>query len=276
MEQENKIFLIGADIKHSKSPELFSAAYPNTDIKYELFETDDFQKSIQTIQSMDCNVIGVSVASPFKHRACELGLDFTQTTEIGYTANCLRFESPNIKLKFKPADTIKSYNSDLYALKCACKNKQISNVCVIGAGAIGRMCVQYFESLNIHSVTWYNRTVNNIVKIIESKHFKLSHSSQTKIFVKSLDEIFLDDMQYDTIVWALPVCSPELGVLIGIKAPNAFIIEPNYTSPTFNHKSTENLYDGKQWLLDQAIIGFTWLAKIVPNIENMKKIMQTW
>ena len=109
MEQENKIFLIGADIKHSKSPELFSAAYPNTDIKYELFETDDFSKSIQTIQSMDCNVIGVNVASPFKHRACELGLDLTQTTEIGYTANCLRFESPKIKLKSKPADTIKSY-----------------------------------------------------------------------------------------------------------------------------------------------------------------------
>ena len=266
MKQDNKIFLIGRDIKHSKSPELFAAAYPNTNIKYELFETDDFEKSVQMIQEMDCNVIGMNVTSPYKHNAYKIGLDVTNTTEFGQSANCLMFGQTHTQ----------SYNSDLYALKQACIGKHISNVCVIGAGAIGQMCVQYFDSLNIHSIVWYNRTVENIVKIIETKQFNQFCRSQTKIFVESLDELTSDKMQYDVIVWALPICSPELGTYICNTAPNTLIIEPNYKNPTFNHKLTKHLYDGKLWLLNQAIDGFAWLTKTPPNLENMLKIVSSW
>ena len=58
-----KYGLIGYPISHSKSPELFRAAYPDTDMSYDLIEESDFSRAYRRfLQEYEA----VNVTAPFK------------------------------------------------------------------------------------------------------------------------------------------------------------------------------------------------------------------
>lgn len=100
-----KYGLIGYPIAHSKSPELFRAAYPEADsLPYDLIEEDDFEKAYRRfLDGYDA----VNVTAPYKGNAFrKVDVADTISREL-FAVNILK----------KKDGKIYGYNSDFWALQ---------------------------------------------------------------------------------------------------------------------------------------------------------------
>ena len=124
-----KYGLIGYPISHSKSPELFRAAYPDTDMSYDLIEESDFSRAYRRfLQEYEA----VNVTAPFKGDAFrKVDVADTISREL-FAVNILK----------KKDGKVYGYNSDFWALKQLLEpyadRKQRPQVLVIGCGGAAK------------------------------------------------------------------------------------------------------------------------------------------
>ena len=122
--------LIGSPIAHSKSPDLFRAAYhDNADMPYDLIETDDFEQAYARFLA---GYEAVNVTAPFKDKAFrKVDVADTIAREL-FAVNILK----------KKDGKIYGYNSDFWALQkllgpYASREKR-PRVLVIGCGGAAK------------------------------------------------------------------------------------------------------------------------------------------
>ena len=99
-----KYGLIGHPISHSKSPELFRAAYPDADMTYDLIDETLFERAYNRfLEEYDA----VNVTAPFKGEA------FRRVD----VADTISRELLAVNILKKQGGKIYGYNSDFWALK---------------------------------------------------------------------------------------------------------------------------------------------------------------
>ena len=124
-----KYGLIGYPISHSKSPELFRAAYPDANMRYDLIEEPDFELAFRRfLDEYDA----VNVTAPFKGDAFhKVDVADTISREL-FAVNILR----------KKDGRIYGYNSDFWALQRLLtpyvNREQRPQVLVIGCGGAAK------------------------------------------------------------------------------------------------------------------------------------------
>ena len=128
--------LIGFPIEHSKSPELFCAAY-NGKYTYELIEEEDFNKAWQRF--IEGPYKAINVTAPFKGDAARMA-DYADNAVLDTGA-------ANILIKTK--EGIAAYNSDYLGVQMLLRKyaKGLKDVLVIGGGGAGKAARAASESL---------------------------------------------------------------------------------------------------------------------------------
>lgn len=128
-----KLGLIGKNVKYSYSKDIFEYlfAYAGIDATYDLISTDTID--IELLKSYD----GLNVTIPYKQEVLKM---------------MNRMDKVTINTIKKQADTLELFNTDLdgfvYTLNKLIKDSPISNVIILGTGAMSQMIENYFIDRN--------------------------------------------------------------------------------------------------------------------------------
>ena len=190
-----KLALIGKNIQHSKSPDLYRSMLGN-DIQYDLL---DFSKEedIPTAKELLTIYDGISITSPYKkHFIPEIQLT-NQAEAIG-AINCLR----------KEAGIIYGENTDFYAIKDivdSFKKKYTNlNIIILGDGVMSNVTQNVLSNSGIdfkvfsrkHSEHFDQLNISEIfAKELQNKY------QQLVINTCSRDFVFQGQIDMDTIFW---------------------------------------------------------------------------
>ncbi|MEG0518808.1 MAG: hypothetical protein RR555_08075 [Bacteroidales bacterium] len=157
-----KFGLIGNPITHSKSPDLFAAAYPTYPFTYSLIEADTVEQAMDRFLSE--GYTGINVTAPFKDSV------FKYITHPDRVSSLLG--SANIVLrKGGHKEELHSYNSDYYGVKNTINQLRshslhsIEQALVIGAGGAGKAAALALKDLGIKTFL-ANRTPAPAIEFI--------------------------------------------------------------------------------------------------------------
>ena len=256
-----KFGLIGYPIAHSLSPALFKAAYHGR-YSYDLIEKAEFEKAYDIfIQEYD----GINVTAPFKEPAFRKA-DIAEQ-------DCMSVGATNLLIK--TPEGIRAYNSDFLGVRKWLAEsheyfpgKETVRVLVAGFGGAGKAAASAALSLGME-VSIVNRTVRNDD-------------------MKPLDEFCREFRQADIIIYNIPSHIAGLDMLSdadcrgGDIPQNKVILEANYKNPSFTPELKKRIleanpsarfFDGKLWLLYQAVTGYEIFTGETPDLEEMRKVM---
>ena len=247
----SKFAIIGYPSRHSLSPTLFSAAYPNSVDTYDFIEAPTIEEAMSTFDEQEYK--GANITSPFKRdiiRFCDHIDDIA-----------LRAEAVNLIVRQN--GEIYGYNSDYIGVRSIAENlldkKSIgANAIVTGAGGAGRAAALALSDIGF-AVTILNRTVEN-ARIFAEKH-KLSHDALSE----SKTLLTPGTLLVHAIDYELPSHSE-------IDLSKTIVIEANYKRPNLSTAGCNLYISGKEWLIFQAIPAFKILTGFLPDIEAIKKI----
>lgn len=219
--------LIGWPLAGSLSPELFARAYGDA-FCYDLVADPDFEVCWKRfLEEYD----GVNVTAPFKEEAAlRAGIP---------SEECSRTGAANILVKTPGG--IAAYNSDYLAVKEIIRSRDISGkVLVIGNGGAGKAASRAAEDLGLEVCT-ANRTPGAGLATLEEAPALARDCAM--------------------VIYTLP-CLPA--VLEGLSCPVLF--EANYRNPSFGKSPAIPEYiSGREWLLEQARLGYELLTGIIPS-----------
>ena len=252
-----KFGIIGDPIAHSLSPALFKAAYGGR-YAYDLIEGADFEASWRRFLGdgagyssedqplgdgraiVDGAVTpgyhGINVTAPFKVMACE-------RADI-LSPECQRIGAANLIVK--TSDGTKAYNSDYLGVRALLDPMPRGTAAVIGFGGAGKAALAAAEDLGFTTSLFRHNELRGGVRA-------------------------------DVILFTLP--RPAEGIE---KFDCACLIEANYKDPSFTGARLKVLEDsgayyvsGLQWLLQQAITGYSLFTGEQPDIPSMIQQINT-
>lgn len=179
--------LIGSPIAHSKSPDLFRAAYHDRpDMTYDLLETDDFEQAYARFLA---DYEAVNVTAPFKDKAFRrVDVADTIAREL-FAVNILK----------KKDGKIYGYNSDFWALQkmlgpYASREKR-PRVLVIGCGGAAKAAALAALKLRM-SVMVANRDFQ------KARNFCFSGGGMIPL---RLEQVPQHSASIDILIYAIPV-----------------------------------------------------------------------
>ena len=247
-----KFGLIGYPIAHSKSPELFRAAYPERpDLTYDLIESDDFDQAFRTFQAA---YQAVNVTAPFKG-------DAFRKVDV---ADTISRELLAVNILLKKGGRIYGYNSDFWALQKMLTpyvNKESRpKVLVIGCGGAAKAASLAALKLRM-SVAVANRDFR------KAREFCFTGGGMIPL---RLEQAKTYAASAQILVYALPVHTDLADVL---PLEGRVVVEPNYKDPCLKArcKTAGSTYiSGMEWLGEQAIAGYQLMTGIEPDAARVK------
>jgi shikimate dehydrogenase len=247
-----KFGLIGTGISHSKSPLLFSAAYPDGDFSYILIDEPDFKTAIT--KAKELGLTGVNVTTPFKDMAFELAKAHDPLSEQIEASNLLLFDS-----------IIKSYNTDYYGAKNTLMElklpaKEIITV-VLGCGGAGRAAALAARDCG-HSVIIANRSIERAS----------AYAKKTGTEFIPLANLQNTIEEADIIIDTLPVSANIFNIEL---MPGQIYFEANYSAAkNIDPDKSGSIYvRGEYWLINQAIPSYKIFTGQEPDINAMRLII---
>lgn len=248
-----KFGLIGNPISGSLSPKLFRAAYPDSDMTYDLIETDSAATALDIFRR---EYDAVNVTAPFKESAFSAA---RQADPI-----CRRLGVANILMKRN--GTIQAANTDFLAVTGILKEQKArfkdANVMVIGCGGAGRSAA--LASSRLHLTTLVaNRDIG------KAQEFCFRHGGMAPIPLEKIaEQVALNDI--GIIIYTLPV---PVGGLDAIPLQGKVVLEANYVSPCLEQMCKEKgavYVSGREWLVLQALTGFTLMTGTAPDEQVLR------
>ena len=247
----SKFAIIGYPSRHSLSPALFGAAYPNSTDTYDFIETPTIEEAIKIFHTS--GYLGANITSPFKRDViclCDRIDDIASRAEA-------------VNLIMRQNGRVCGYNSDYLGVRSIVENllaekRVLTSAVVTGAGGAGRAAALALSDMKFN-VTILNRTVEN-ARIFAEKH-KLSYGALSEL--KTL--LTPNTLLVHAIDYELPSQSE-------IDLSKVVVIEANYKRPNLSTVGCNLYISGKEWLIFQAIPAFKILTGFLPDIEAIKKI----
>lgn len=247
-----KYGLIGYPISHSKSPDLFRAAYADRpDFSYDLIEADDFEKAWSRFRK---DYEAANVTAPFKGDAFrKVDIADTIAREL-YTVNIVR----------KKDGKIYGYNSDFWAIQKILTpyidRKNRPQVLVVGCGGAARAAALAALKLRM-SVMVANRDFR------KARAFCFTGGGMIPL---RLEQAAQHARTADIIIYTLP-----LAIDLAAQLPLAgkVVVEANYKDPCLKERSEAagaTYIPGITWLGEQAVAGYQLMTGIEPNAESVK------
>ncbi len=247
-----KYGLIGYPISHSKSPELFRAAYPDRpEMTYDLIEEDDFERAYRRFEK---DYEAVNVTAPFKGDAFrKVDIADTIAREL-YAVNILK----------KKDGKIYGYNSDFWALKkmlapYAQPGKR-PKVLVIGCGGAAKAAALAALKLRM-SVTVANRDFR------KAREFCFTGGGMIPVRLEQAAELA---GLMDILIYTLPL---RTDLVDRLPLEGRVVVEPNYKDPCLREMceaAGATYISGMDWLGEQAIAGYQLMTGIEPDAERVK------
>lgn len=270
-----KYGLIGYPIAHSLSPRLFKAAYGGR-FRYDLLENEDFGAAFSLfMKSYDA----VNVTAPFKEQAFGKAKFRSAEAELIGAANIL----------VKTPRGLSCFNSDCTAVKAlleAAGGDAVSKVLVVGCGGAGKAAAVAAFTLGMDVVVM-NRSIQKALSFVQ--HL-VAASSQRNALPRAqrfgtvsalpLDRFPSALKECDALVYTAPSPLGQFpfipdSSLQGTDFRLKTIIEANYRDPSFTPEILSGLprqvkyVPGEQWLLQQAITGYSLMTGISPDTEAL-------
>lgn len=247
-----KYGLIGFPIAHSKSPELFRAAYPDRpEMTYDLIEEDDFERAYRRFEK---DYEAVNVTAPFKGDAFrKVDIADTIAREL-YAVNILK----------KKDGKIYGYNSDFWALKkmlapYAQPGKR-PKVLVIGCGGAAKAAALAALKLRM-SVTVANRDFR------KAREFCFTGGGMIPVRLEQAAELA---GLMDILIYTLPL---RTDLVDRLPLEGRVVVEPNYKDPCLREMceaAGATYISGMDWLGEQAVAGYQLMTGIEPDAERVK------
>lgn len=247
-----KYGLIGFPIAHSKSPELFRAAYPDRpEMTYDLIEEDDFERAYRRFEK---DYEAVNVTAPFKGDAFrKVDIADTIAREL-YAVNILK----------KKDGKIYGYNSDFWALKkmlapYAQPGKR-TKVLVIGCGGAAKAAALAALKLRM-SVTVANRDFR------KAREFCFTGGGMIPVRLEQAAELA---GLMDILIYTLPL---RTDLVDRLPLEGRVVVEPNYKDPCLQEMceaAGATYISGMDWLGEQAVAGYQLMTGIEPDAERVK------
>lgn len=255
MENKIKYFAVcGSPILHSKSPDIFTAAYgeilPGS--QYLRISADSAGDAVQIFQSLGLS--GMNVTAPFKKEimAC-LDLVDSEAESIG-AVNTIIAEN----------GMLKAYNTDYTGvINALSKNKvDINNktVIVLGAGNAARAAIYGLKKYT-SNITVVNRTFGKALTCAETFSCVACQDEKLPDIVRNAD-ILISTIPSDNIAPLIQLASKELVILDAI-----------YKSSALETSARENnikYISGREWLINQAVPAFSIFTGIEPDVNRME------
>ena len=258
MLRSTRFGIIGAPVKGSMSPRLFTAAYGGR-FPYDLIEEDDFDKAwARFLAEYD----GINITAPFKAQAAA-------AADI-LSGEVVRIGAANLTVK--TPEGVKAYNTDYEGVRRALQEVLATKgalvgtkrALIIGCGGAGRAAAAAAVDLGFE-VTLANRTPEKALAMA-SEPALWNGGSPSVIGLKDLREAVRG---VDLVVYTIPFGIPELD---GIKREDwegRVVLEANYKSPVLADCGAQYV-SGKAWLLHQADAGYKLFTGEVPNLVAMR------
>ncbi len=250
-----KFGLIGHPVSHSRSPELFRAAYPGRDdFSYDLIDEDSFDNAWRRFE--DGGYDAVNVTAPFKGEAF-------RKAEV---ADTISRELLAVNILAMKNGRIYGYNSDFWAIRnlltpfAPSGNGPRPKVLVIGCGGAAKAAALAALKLKM-SVAVANRDFR------KAREFCFTGGGMVPMRLDKLPG-HLDS--FNIFIYALPLEIPLAGQL---PLKGRLVVEPNYKDPCLKERCAAvgaEYLSGEQWLCEQAITGYRLMTGTDPDSESVK------
>ena len=246
--------LTGISIAHSKSPQLFAAAYPPAaNYSYVLLPAPSAEEAIRLFRARGLQ--GMNVTMPFKNGV----VPFTdvQSDEVKAIGAANTIVNRNGRLYAYNTDVHGAVNSFLQHGITIKNNKAL----VLGAGGAGQAAAYALAKAGAE-VLWANRTVAKV------EAWAARFQVQPLSFLHAMQE--LDECRM--IVNALPAGADFLQTLHFHKRQT--VLDADYAGrPLYRQAITggAGYISGLSWLLWQAVPAFELFTGVPPDVEAMKK-----
>lgn len=248
-----KIFaLIGNPVAGSLSPLLFKAAYDGR-FAYDLIDRPSFAEAWEVfLKDYD----GINVTAPFKEKA------FAEVLRSG-TVSDIAAKIGAVNLVVKTPDGLYAHNTDVDGIRSAIAPaaEAIRSIrpraLVVGAGGAGRAAIAA-AFLSGFDVTLVNRTYEKAVALseeLEELWFSVNPMEDLRECIRSAD----------LIIYTLPCPVP------GLRKEDfrgKWVLEANYKTPCL--KDYGAYISGHDWLLGQAVAGYSIFTGEEPDINSMQ------
>lgn len=250
-----KFGLLGESISHSKSPQLFKAAYNSERDTYELLDFSSLEKGLEFALLNDFK--GINITTPFKEHV-EKYVDVYDThSERIFAVNLLMFEG----------EKIHAFNTDYFGVTGSLQEyaKRGMSALVLGYGGAGKAAAVALQDMGL-DVTVSNREASKAE----------SHSISKGMGYCNLKDVMECAKESDVIVDTLPVRHSRLS---GLDFRDKIVLEARYKNPSLNSavKREGGIYiSGITWLINQAKYSFLIFTGKKPNIEAMEKMAADW
>lgn len=252
-----KFSLIGNPISHSKSPALFSAAYPAGAHTYTLLEASTCALAMERFKEEGFS--GSNVTSPFKDEVMEYICFPDNISSTLGSANTILVKDGKLH----------SYNTDYYGVINTLTDslnttspqwkENPPTALVIGAGGAGKAAALAVRDMGM-KVYFANR----------SSHAAAPFASKIGVEYIPLEQIPLVLPQTGIVVYNLAM---EIEPLRHANLNGKMVFEANYAHPNLADKGASNYISGRYWLYNQAVPAFKIFTSEEPDKAAMKKVM---
>ncbi len=249
-----KFALIGNPIRHSMSPALFKAAYDGASDTYDLIEAPDARQALAILREKGYS--GCNVTAPFKEDVMEFVTSKDRPVEILGAANLLIFKGEDIT----------AHNTDYIGVKeiALRESEELgrgAKAIVIGLGGAGKAAALAAKE------SGYDTLIAN-----RSMQKAEDFAAKTGIRAVSLEDLGGEIRPGCLIIYALPV---EIEQIAKCSLAGATVLEANYRHPCLNtRKDVRKYIGGIEWLVAQAVPGFTIFTGKNPDTRSMMKIAE--
>ena len=250
-----KFGLLGKSISHSKSPLLFSAAYPLTEHTYDLLDFESIESGIE--YAIANGFAAINVTTPFKERAADIADSLDGCSMRSGAANLLYFKKGKIH----------GFNTDYQGVMDSLKEYAFEGMkaVVLGCGGAGRSAAVALKDMGV-DVVISNR------EEFRGEIFAMS----AKIAYCRMDSVKECAKDAHIIVDTIPVRHLKLS---GFNFSDKVVLEARYMNPTLKRSVINDggIYiSGMHWLLNQAIPSFRIFTGREPDIEAMQNLARNW
>lgn len=249
-----KFALIGNPIMHSMSPALFRAAYGDASDTYDLVEAPDAKQALGILREKGYS--GCNVTTPFKEDVMESVTSRDRSVEILGAANLLIIKG----------DEIIAHNTDYIGVRDIAERESLelgrgAKAIVIGMGGAGKAAALAAKDSGYNTLI-ANRSVQKAEDFAE----------RIGIRAISIEDLGREIQPGCLIIYALPLGIEQID---RCTLEGATVLEANYRHPYLSgRKDIRKYIGGIEWLVAQAVPGFTILTGKNPDTRSMMKIAE--
>ncbi len=235
----NRFGLIGRNISHSKSPELFKKYFSGKECSYQLIDCENFDEGLQF--ALENGIYAFNVTMPYKEDAFMRSNIHDPVSGILECTNLLVISGDNIT----------SYNTDYYGVKrcleaISPETKKIlqKKALVIGCGGAGKAAALAARDCG------FETTVTN-------RNFQKAEYFSRKAGIKalSIEEATESQAEFGLVILTAP-CIPDAMSGGKFDFSEKAVLEANYKNPVLSEKKCGLYISGLAWLVNQAIPSF--------------------